>query len=132
MNKSMVKCGQNGIYGIYVIDDVMQYERLIYVGMTTKSFEERFKRHKSNMENEKIDQRLYKSMRQAKKQGFSVELRPLVILGEIKWNKKYISRKELQMMELALIDLFQPEWNWEGVHAPYLFGEDRIGGNGDE
>ena len=130
MKNNMVKCEDNGIYGIYVIDDVCQREELIYVGMTTKSFADRFQGHLEKMNNKKVSQKLYNRMRQAKRAGMSVELRPLVKLNEVYWNKRYISKNELQMMEIAIIDLLKPSCNWEGVQAPYLFSYERVDNNG--
>ena len=45
MESKYIDCKDNGIYGIYVIDDVHQEEELIYVGKTRVSFESRFKSH---------------------------------------------------------------------------------------
>lgn len=126
---NMVKCADNGIYGIYVVDDVTGKETLIYVGMTTKSFAERHEGHLSKMNNENVDQRLYNRMRQAKRAGLSVMMRPLIQLNEVYWNKQYITKNELCMMEIAMIHALKPAYNWEGVEAPYLFPYERIGEN---
>lgn len=124
----MIKCGKNGIYGIYVVDEVMQKEELIYVGKTGKSFEERFQGHlrRLNDKNNRVQMKLYNRIRQARRAGLQVVLKPIIQLDEVMWNKKEIREQELAIMEITLIDLLKPECNWEGVQANYLFGYERI------
>lgn len=125
MSSQMIKCKDNGIYGIYVVDDINQSDYLIYVGMTTVSFADRFHGHLNKMNDKKINKKLYNRMRQAKRAGLRVELRPLIQLDKVYWNKKHIYKHELEMMEIAIIDLLKPVCNWEGVEAPYQFGYER-------
>lgn len=124
----MIKCGQNGIYGIYIIDDINEKEELIYVGKTKVSFEDRFKSHLSRCWNKKNKQQLwlYGRIRQARRSGLEVELRPLIQLDQVLWNKEYISDHDLSMMEIALIHCLKPCCNYEGVKSPYLFSYERI------
>ena len=125
MSSQMIKCKDNGIYGIYVVDDINQSDYLIYVGMTTVSFADRFHGHLNKMNDKKVNKKLYNRMRQAKRAGLRVELRPLIQLDKVYWNKKHIYKHELEMMEIAIIDLLKPVCNWEGVEAPYQFGYER-------
>lgn len=123
----MIECKDNGIYGIYVIDEVQQTKELIYIGKTRAGFDSRFHSHidKLNNENNKSQLKLYNKIRQAKRAGLQVKLEPLVQLDQVYWNKEFISENDLAMMEITLITLYQPECNWEGVQAPYLFGYER-------
>lgn len=127
MESKYIECKDNGIYGIYVIDDVHQNEELIYVGKTRVSFESRFESHmkKFNSKNNKSQLKLYNRIRQAKRAGLRVELRPLIQLDKVKWNKELISKHDLEMMEITVITMLKPECNWEGVDGEYLFGYER-------
>lgn len=100
-----------GIYGIYCDKE------LIYIGKTDVSFEERFKQHKINMEQNK-DQYLYKYMRDNKDCYY--ELKPLINVKNIKTKEK-ITNKDIEMMELALITLFKPKCNIQGILQDYIF-----------
>lgn len=124
----MIECKDNGIYGIYIIDNVHGTEELIYIGKTSTSFEDRFKSHMSKLKSKKNKKqlKLYNRIRQAKRAGLDVELRPMVQLDQVWWNRSQLYPNELAMMEIALIDYFKPECNWEGVSAPYLFNYERI------
>lgn len=116
----------NGIYGIYIIDNINRTEELIYIGKTGVSFVERYKQHLNNVNNPKCDKKLYRRIRQAKRAGLDVKLRPLITLSDVKWTRKAVKDYDLSMMELSLISLFKPECNWEGVQSEYLFGYERI------
>lgn len=126
MKNDVVICKDNGIYGIYIIDDVNQTEELIYIGKTRVSFEERFRKHLSNYNNlvnkdKKFSgkqAKLYYRISQARRSGLTVELKPLVQLDEVVWEQEYIDAMTLSGMEIALIHLYKPICNVEGVSAP--------------
>lgn len=100
-----------GIYGIYID------EKVVYIGKTTTSFSIRFSQHKSNLKTS--DKYLYRGLRKAKKYGAKVTLRPLIILEELKVNKD-ITDRDINMMELALIQLYQPKYNIQGMCRNYV------------
>lgn len=100
-----------GIYGIYID------EKLVYIGKTTTNFQIRFNQHKSNLNNS--DKYLYRGLRKAKTYGAKISLRPLIIVEELKVNKPIVER-DIEMMELALIQLYQPKYNIQGIHQNYV------------
>lgn len=116
----------NGIYGIYIIDDISNSEQLIYIGKTTSSFQDRHDSHLRKMMNNAYNgqPQLYNRMRYAKKMGYRVEMRPLIVLNEVKWHEKYITESELCMMELALIHTHKPPCNRQGIDMDYTFIHD--------
>ena len=102
-----------GIYGIYIDD------KLVYIGKTTTSFEQRFKEHNKNINDTMY---IHKLMREAKKDGLSVYMKPIITLEDLKMEgKKVINNKELECMELALITAYKPIGNIEGRIKPYVF-----------
>ena len=106
----------SGVYGIYIDDE------LIYIGSTTRTFEVRFKEHRGRMldagwEGQPL---LYGRLRQAFKEGHKLTLVPLVEVEKIKRKGKGISRRDVKIMELALISWLQPSCNVEGVSEPFF------------
>ena len=107
-----------GIYGIFVD------EKIIYIGKTISGFKKRFQQHKSAMADESNHLLLYQRLRKYKEQGKIIQMRVLIDINDLKIiNKKAITRTDIKMMELALISVFQPECNIEGVSASYDFGK---------
>lgn len=108
---------KTGIYGIYIDN------QLIYIGKTITSFKIRFKQHFNNIQDEyNHKERVYDIIRKAKKENKKIELKPILILEDLKLkNKNTINNKELQCMEMALIATLKPIGNIEGVYAPYVF-----------
>lgn len=106
----------SGIYGIYIDDE------LIYIGSTTRSFEVRFKEHRGRMLDAGWTGQplLYGRLREAFKQGRSLTLVPLVEIENLKRKGKGISKRDVHIMELALISWLQPPCNVEGVTEPYF------------
>lgn len=100
-----------GVYGIFVDDE------LIYIGQT-KNFKERFKSHNSNFH--VSDKALYKKMRMEKEAGKQVSIKPLINVEELDI-KGSLKRRDLEAMELALISLYKPKYNYEGIVKPYCF-----------
>lgn len=104
-----------GIYGIYCND------KLIYIGKTNVSFEARFKQHKEAVESKSTIQFLYKYIVQQKEQNNAeITMKPLVNIKELKVKGK-ITNRDIEAMELALIDLYKPICNIQGVKQDYEF-----------
>lgn len=100
-----------GIYGIYYKG------KLIYIGLTLRSFEERFNDHKRNLENKNEDMYLYKFLKD-KDYHNNLVLKPLINIKDIKCSNK-LNERDIQMMELALITMYQPLCNVKGKYQDY-------------
>ena len=109
-NRRKNSFNSGGIYGIYDNDE------LIYIGQTRK-FSDRFSQHKSGFKYE--DKPLYIYMRKQKENGHILSIKPIIDIEKI--NVESISRRDLEAMELALITLYKPKCNYEGVIIPYEF-----------
>lgn len=96
-----------GIYGIYIDN------KLVYIGMTAKSFGERFSSYKTQIQNP--SRKIEYMMVNAKQNGKMVEMRPLIVNNEF----VSISEIELKKIEYSLIKILQPEGNLEGTVLPY-------------
>lgn len=105
------KNNNRGIYGIYFKDE------LIYIGLTLRSFEERFWQHKNNLENNSEELFLYKYLRD-KDYHNNLTLQPLINLNDVK-SANRLNARDIQMMELALITLYQPLCNVQGKLKDY-------------
>lgn len=104
-----------GIYGIYCNN------KLIYIGKTNVSFEIRFKQHKEAVESKSTTQFLYKYIIQQKEQNNAeIIMKPLVNVKELKVKGK-INNRDIEAMELALIDLYKPICNIQGIKQDYEF-----------
>lgn len=99
-----------GIYGIYVDDE------LYYIGKTTKGFKDRFQSHKYNLKNS--DDQLYRILRLEKERGKTIVLKPIIIVEQLCVNGK-LKPRDINMMELALINEHQPKCNIQGKITPY-------------
>lgn len=103
-----------GIYGIYC------NKKLVYIGKTDVDFKTRFQQHKSALEGNN-SQYLYKYLRMMKRdEGCVIELKPLVNVKELKV-KGNIRNRDIEAMELALIHLYQPICNIQGIKQDYEF-----------
>ena len=103
-----------GIYGIYCNN------KLIYIGKTNVSFEQRFKQHKDAIDNNEPKQSLHTYIIKAKQNGAVIEMKPIINILDLKV-KGNITDRDLQAMELALIQLYQPICNVEGINKQYEF-----------
>ena len=101
-----------GIYGIYVGTE------LVYIGLTTSGFKDRFSSHKNKMKNR--DGKMYEYLYDCKEKGIEVSLKPLFI-RENAQTKENITTRDLMAMELCLIDMYQPRFNCEGRFTDYIF-----------
>lgn len=101
----------SGIYGIYCDDE------LIYIGKTS-NFHKRFMQHQYNITH-KTNEYLYNLINR-RMSDFDANIRfvPLVVIEKMNTTLK-ISERDLSMMELALITLYQPQGNIAGRLQPY-------------
>lgn len=104
-----------GVYGIYCNDE------LIYIGKTNVSFKTRFSQHLEAINSKSTAQFLYKYIVQQKeKNNAEITMKSLVNVKELKVNGK-INNRDIEAMELALIDLYKPICNIQGVKQDYEF-----------
>lgn len=109
---------KHGIYGIYSIRPDGK-EQLVYIGKTETSFSQRFQEHVRGMKTG--DSFVHREMKEYKELGYSFVLRPMVVIEDLKMDRMTITSKELKSMQLALITVFKPRWNVQGVLTPYCF-----------
>lgn len=106
-----------GIYGIYC-DDV-----LVYVGMTMKSFGERFQgyiKDLQDMEKFNSKKRLVIEFIANNKDSHDIEMRPIINVPQlILKDAQLINRRDVELMELALIAEHKPVLNLQGVKYNY-------------
>lgn len=111
-NKKLEDC--TGVYGIYVND------KLVYIGRTLSSFKNRFKSHKSNLNNS--DEFMYKKLKEYKEAGKIITLKPLIAVELLNVeHKKTFTKNDINCMELALITMHKPFFNIEGRIKSYVF-----------
>lgn len=105
-----------GIYGIYCDD------KLIYIGKTDVDFKTRFNHHKECVNNKKPVQYLHKYLIAMKEKhpDMQISLQPLINIKDLNTEGK-IGNREIESMELALITLYKPICNIEGIKQPYKF-----------
>ena len=115
-----------GIYGIFVDN------KLLYIGMTMKSFKSRFNSHRRHI-NEVMDESykkdslydMYVILAKYVSDGKNVELRPLVCLSKLNLQPKSVrckprlTRRDVECMELAFISYFKPVFNNQGIKTGY-------------
>lgn len=104
----------SGIYGIYIED------KLVYIGKTMRNFKERFLEHQQQINSSNAY--LYRTLRAAKQMDLNIKLTPLIIIEELKVNKA-LTNRDINMMELALIQLYQPKCNIQGRLQLYPVGK---------
>lgn len=107
-----------GIYGIYVDDE------LIYVGLTSACFSERFQFHNKKLNSTDLTSQLalYECMRQALSEGKKVQMRPIIALQNLTMSYgACLTLHDLEMMELTTIALYRPKFNVIGLVTNYQF-----------
>lgn len=116
--KEMIK-RHGGIYGIYIDDE------LVYIGKTTRNFEDRFQQHKYLLLHPEKDAGcmiLYDGLRDAKEHGHHVWMAPIVDLSKIQYISMIsINNRDIECMEMALIEEHKPRLNVCGISKPYKF-----------
>ena len=105
-----------GVYGIYVNNE------LIYIGSTMRNFETRFKEHLDNINGIKHDGLyVYNLINREDK----IEFKKIVDIMLLNTNIP-INRKDVESMELALINTFHPRGNLaDGVLYQFKYREDK-------
>lgn len=101
----------SGIYGIYVEN------KLVYIGKTTVNFRTRFLQYKRNVLDGE-DSKLYNYLRKCHESGAQIIMKPLIAVEELKVDRG-ITARDIKAMELALITLYQPICNVEGIYTNY-------------
>lgn len=116
--------GNGGIYGIYSIDG-NNNAQLLYIGLTTRFFPERWQEH-MNIITRQADipkgmDRLYLLLidEYEKKQ---IQFKILVSFNKMISNRP-LSQSEKEAMEFAMIYYFHPPGNTSGITAPYYFSD---------
>lgn len=66
---------------------------------------------------------LYKILQSAKESNRTIMLKPLIIVENLKTDFN-ITVRDLEVMELALITLYKPQCNIEGLKKEYVFRND--------
>ena len=99
-----------GIYGIYENDE------LVYIGYTTREFESRWQEHIEAIMLQKKTQYVHQQINPSSKIEFGI----LIDITELKTNK-ILTVSDIQSMELALIHLYQPKYNVQGVTTKYSY-----------
>lgn len=104
-----------GVYAIYSNDEI------IYIG-STNNFKKRFAAHYYDFNNS--SKPLYAKMRRDKAEGKIVTIAPLINVESL-YTKDEITDRDIQAMELALINLYRPICNLQGISMPYKFIKQR-------
>lgn len=100
-----------GIYGLFYKDE------LVYIGMTEKSFANRIKGYLEDVADVKKNRPAVQFIRDHNNE---VEFRPLINVMDLRVKDKTgIKTRDIQMMELALISLYKPMLNMQGVRDVY-------------
>lgn len=104
VSKSHKTYSEYGVYGIYLNNE------LVYIGMTTTAFEQRFQEHRNAIKNQytKIYQLLFEQEK--------IDFKPLIIFNH---NQSGPTREQLKVMEFALITYLRPAGNTEGIDIDY-------------
>lgn len=116
--------GNGGIYGIYAIDGNNDAQ-LLYIGLTTRPFPDRWKEHADIITKQadipKGMERLYLLLidEYEKKQ---LNFKILVSFNKLSSNRP-ITQSEKEAMEMALIYYFHPPGNTSGTIVPYYFSD---------
>ena len=102
-----------GIYGIYLNGN------LIYIGKTDVGFETRYHQHKKAIEEGSESQYLYKYLKDKVGRN-EIELVPIINVKDLN-TKDRITDRDIKSMELALIHLYKPICNIQGIKMPYKY-----------
>lgn len=101
---------QGGVYGIY------EDGELVYIGSTNRPFEVRFQEHLDNLRNGDTSLYLYREINKDKE----IQFAPLVVKKDLKVEGE-LTFRDIQAMELALIDQCQPKYNLAGRVVDFRF-----------
>lgn len=101
-----------GIYGIY------ENDKLVYIGMTTRSFKIRWNEHLERIKEKSDELALYLLIDSNSKIEFKILLDKNDLISDSR-----ITKRDLQAMEFALIKEHQPRYNFAGRNQPYRFSK---------
>lgn len=102
-----------GIYGIYCDD------KLVYVGMTMDTFNNRYDNYKKDLENIEKDRKVIEFIRENRKKHY-IDMRVLINIPQLNISDNHsLDTRDVELMELALIDLYKPVLNIQGVITKY-------------
>lgn len=101
-----------GIYGMYY------KERLVYIGMTMRAFEDRWKEHIDNIMQGSKELKLYSYFQP--KDINDIQFKILINCKDMQTNSE-LTRRDVESMELAMINYFRPQYNLSGVSYPYQY-----------
>ena len=109
--KEKVKAESYGVYGIYK-DDV-----LIYIGSTMRDFSVRFNEHIENIKNNSKELHVYSLLQEG-----NITFKKLIDIKKLQTNSN-ITKRDLESMELALINTMQPIGNLAGRVCEFKYSE---------
>lgn len=104
-----------GVYGIYFGDE------LVYIGSTFVSFEERFKQHKESVMGKRKASKIHYAIKDAKQKGVNVKFQILIDVDQLDYNGVLMDGRDVESMEFALIRIFMPRYNIQGVSKPFNY-----------
>ena len=102
-----------GVYALYVNNE------LFYIGSTMRDFSVRFKEHAENIKNNSKELYVYSLI----KPNDQIECSILIDVAKLNTNSK-LTRRDVESMELGLIDLYKPKGNLAGNTHQYKYRED--------
>lgn len=112
LDKQIKKEDKGGIYGIY------EDGQLVYIGMTMRSFEDRWNEHKKNIEKKSQELNLYSLINPNAK----IEFKKILEISQM-FSDSQITKRDIQAMEFALIMEHKPKYNFAGRILPYIFND---------
>lgn len=115
INKNMLQEDNNeefsyGVYGIY------ENGELVYIGMTMRDFMQRWEEHQRGIKTGSKELIFYSKINKKSK----IEFKILVDVSKIESNSK-ITKRDVQSMELGLIRVFNPKYNYAGRTVEYKY-----------
>ena len=104
-------CGKSGIYALYLD------EKLLYIGMTEKTFYHRLCEHCACIDTNNDTQKLYIALCKNKISSAEITLKPLFIKEDAKIER--ITSYDLETIEYGFIQCFNPPLNAAGIDSIY-------------
>lgn len=101
-----------GVYGMYY------KEKLVYIGMTMRVFEDRWKEHIDNIMQGSKELKLYSYFQP--QDINDIQFKILINCKDMQTNSE-LTRRDVESMELAMINYFRPQYNLSGVSYPYQY-----------
>lgn len=95
-----------GVYGMYYKNE------LVYIGMTMRDFSIRWEEHKNNIIKGSKELKVYEQFKQEDIKD--IQFKCLINCRMLKTNSP-LTRRDVESMELAMINLFKPKYNYAGI-----------------